>query len=213
MTTTRKPPTARAGAFTGIPPDAHESLVESLRAFVQSYRAGETLLRMGDTSSFFPVILSGAVQATVPRGSSVQIVERFAAGDSFAEAIVVGGTPSPVDISALTDSNILQIPAKRIATSTNPWAAPLNANLMQEMSKKLVHLSARLNLLTEPRLRNRILMHLESLPVADRVARLPFSRQEWADYLGVNSKALLRELRRMQDDGLIAIDKRNVTLL
>jgi len=205
--------TARAAAFSGIPPEEHEPLLEALRAFVQRYRAGEVLLRLGDRSSFFPLVLSGSVQAIVPRGASIQIVERFTTGESFAEAVVVGGSVSPVEISALTDSAILQIPAQRIPSSTNPWAATLNANLMREMSKKLVHLSVRLNLLTEPRLRNRILMHLESLPVRSGAVFLPFKRQEWADYLGVNSKALLRELRRMQDDGVIAIDKRRIVLL
>lgn len=206
-------PTTRAVIFEGIPADKHASLLESLRAFTQNYRSGEVLLRRGDTSTFFPVVLSGSVQAVVPRGLSIQIVERFGPGESFAEAVVVGGTASPVEISALANSTILQIPAQRIATSMNPWAARLNANLTREMSKKLVHLSERLNLLTEPRLRSRILLHLETLVAHDRIVQLPFKRQEWADYLGVNVKALLRELRRMQDDGLIVIDKRRITLI
>lgn len=205
--------TRSSPAFAGIPDEVHEALLENLRALVQPYRRGDVLLRIGDTSTFFPVVLSGTVQATVPRGSSVQIVERFGVGDSFAEAVVVSGTASPVEISALADSVVLLISAQRLASSTHPWAARLQANFTQEMSKKLVHLSVRLNLLTEPRLRNRILMSLEDLPEQpDGSLELPFSRLEWADYLGVNSKALLRELRRMQDDGAIGIDGRIVRL-
>lgn len=206
--------TRNSPAFAGIPVDAHEALLESVRAFVQNYRRDEVLLRLGDTSGFFPIVLAGSVQAAVPRGTHTQIVERFGRGDSFAEAVVVGGTASPVEIRALTDSAVLQIPAQRLAASTHPWASRLSANLMQEMSKKLVHLSVRLNLLTEPRLRSRILMHLETLPVQpDGTVHLPFNRQELADYLGVNSKALLRELRRMQDDGVITIDQRRIRVL
>jgi CRP-like cAMP-binding protein len=151
------------------------------------------------------------VQATVPRGAQTQIVERFGRGDSFAEAVVVGGTPSPVEISALSDCSVLLIPSARLSASTHVAAPRLHANLMQEMSKKLVHLSVRLNLLTETRLRNRVLMHLETLPVRpDGTVHLPFNRREWAEYLGANSKALLRELRRMQDEGLIELDKQLV---
>jgi CRP/FNR family transcriptional regulator, dissimilatory nitrate respiration regulator len=206
--------TRRSAVFDGIPPEAHEDLLTALRAFVQTYRRGEILMRVGDTSGFFPVVLSGTVQATVPRGVHHQIVERFGKGASFAEAVVVAGNRSPVEISALTDAAVLKIPARRLSASSHPWAARLNANLVQEMSKKLVHLSVRLNLLGEPRLRNRILMHLETVvPEPDGTLLLPFNRQEWADYLGVNSKALLRELRRMQDDGVLELDKRRLRLL
>ncbi|MFC6356559.1 Crp/Fnr family transcriptional regulator [Luethyella okanaganae] len=200
--------------FAGIPSDAHDTLLEAVRAFVQNYRRGDILLRVGDTSNFFPIVLSGTIQAAAPRGVHNQIVARFGCGESFAEAIVVAGSRSPVDVSALTDSTILQLPAQRIASSKHPWAAQLNANLMHEMSKKLVHLSFRLNLLSEPRMRTRILLHLGILPPQqDGAIHLPFNRQEWADYLCVNSKALLRELRRMQDDRLLAIEKRRIRLL
>lgn len=206
--------TSRSPVFAGIPANVHDSLLESVRAFVRNYRRGKILLRIGDTSGFFPVVLSGSIQAVVPRGMHTQIVERFGRGDSFAEAVVTGRTPSPVEIRALSDSAVLQIPAQRLASSTHPWAAQLNANLMQEMSKKLVHLSVRLNLLTEPRLRSRILMYLETLPTQpDGTVHLPFNRQELADYLGANSKALLRELRRMRDDSVITVDQRRVRLL
>ncbi|WP_448060609.1 Crp/Fnr family transcriptional regulator [Cellulomonas hominis] len=200
--------------FDGIPAELHDALLAELHAFVQSYGQGEVLLRVGGTSGFFPLVLSGSIQATVPRGVHSQIVERFGRGMSFAEAVVVAGSPSPVEISALVDSSILKIPARRLASSDDPWAGRLYANLVQEMSKKIVHLSVRLNLLTEPRLRSRIMMHVESLPVEpDGAVHLPFNRQEWADYLGVNSKSLLRELRRMQDDHVLAIDKRRLLLL
>ncbi|GAA1325844.1 Crp/Fnr family transcriptional regulator [Leucobacter albus] len=203
--------TARSRVFAGVEPAVHGELLAAVQATSQGYRQGEAIIRIGESVSFFPVVLAGSVQATVPRGSNTQIVERFGPGDSFAEAVVVSGGPSPVEITALSDARVLLIHRQRLAAATHAGAAVLQANLMQEMSKKLVHLSVRLNLLSEPRLRSRILMSLEDLGAGGgSQVTLPFGRQEWADYLGVNAKALMRELRRMQDEGLIELDRKTV---
>ena len=42
---------------------------------------------------------------------------------------------------------------------------------------------------------------------------IPFSRQELADYLGVDRSALSGELSKMQKDGLIQFRKNHFTLL
>lgn len=205
--------TRHSPAFAGIPVEQHIEFLESVRALVQPYRRGESIIRIGDTVSFFPIVLSGTVQATVPRGSNLQIVERFGPGDSFAEAVVTSDGASPVEIAALTDCQVLLLHRDRMLKSSHPGAAIVHANLMREMSKKLVHLSVRLNLLSEPRLRSRIMMSLEDLQTEpDGSIVLPFSRQDWADYLGVNAKALMRELRRMQDEELIEIDRKTVRI-
>ncbi|KAM9863666.1 Crp/Fnr family transcriptional regulator [Leucobacter sp. BZR 635] len=206
--------TYRSRVFAGIPREEHAGLLESVRAITQSYRQGEAIIRIGERMSFFPVMLTGAVQATVPRGSNTQIVERFGPGDSFAEAVVMSDGPSPVEIVALTDAEVLLLHRGRLLGASQRGAARLHANLVQEMSKKLVHLSVRLNLLAEPRLRNRILMSLESFGrSSEGEILLPYSRADWADYLGVNPKALMRELRRMQDETLIEVERKRVRLL
>ena len=209
-----EPVTRRSRVFAGVDPGQHGELLTSVQAASQGYRQGESIIRIGETVAFFPVVLAGSVQATVPRGSNTQIVERFGPGDSFAEAVVVSGSASPVEIAALTDARILLIHKQRLVASPHPGAAVVHANLVQEMSRKLVHLSVRLNLLAEPRLRSRILMSLEDIaPDETGSIALPYSRQDWADYLGVNSKALLRELRRMQDEGVITLDRKTVRVL
>ncbi|GAA2846322.1 CRP-like cAMP-binding protein [Leucobacter komagatae] len=214
MATRYETVTRRSRVFAGVDPSLHTDLLAAVRAASQGYRRGDSIIRIGEQVSFFPVVLAGSVQATVPRGANTQIVERFGPGDSFAEAVVVSEGASPVEISALTDARILLIHKERLAASTHPGAAIVHANLMQEMSKKLVHLSVRLNLLAEPRLRSRILMSLDGIaPGDDGEIVLPYSRQDWADYLGVNSKALLRELRRMQDDGLIELAGKTLRVL
>ena len=59
--------------------------------------------------------------------------------------------------------------------------------------------------LTEPQLRRRILLFLRDCreEAGCDYFRLPYSRQEMAEVLGVNRSALSRELGRMQREGLL----------
>ena len=64
-------------------------------------------------------------------------------------------------------------------------------------------------------IRERVLSYLSELAISSGSVHftLPFSRQELADYLGVDRSALSNELSKMQKDGLIAFHKNDFTLL
>ena len=58
------------------------------------------------------------------------------------------------------------------------------------------------------------LAYLRTLPVdADGRVEIPVNRQEWASYLRVADKSLIRELRAMQNDGLLEVDGRHIRVL
>ena len=52
-----------------------------------------------------------------------------------------------------------------------------------------------------------------SLPSVDGEVTLPMNRTALAAYLGVDRTALAREVTRMQEEGLISVNKRRVRLL
>lgn len=201
--------------FAGLDRQALEDLFADVNAVTRRYKKGESVCLAGAEMKYFPVLLQGKVQSSMPRedGTS-QIIARFTPGSSFAEAVPSGVGISPVDIVALEDSWVLQLPAANLRNTTNPNAAIVHANLMAEMAKKVAWLSKKLALLNEPRLRTRVLLYLEGLqPDDDGWLVLPFSRKDWAEYLGANDKALLRELRRMREDGILQDDGKRFRLL
>lgn len=200
--------------FLGIPEEQIDPLLRSVRVTVRTWDKGEVVRHAGDEMDYFGIVLSGSVQASLPQAWREQIVERFGACDSFAEAVPVAFRRTPVTITALEDVRIACIKPTDIAASSHAFAALLQENLTQEMSKKLVHLSRKLAILGEPRLRSRIAMYLAEQPVNDAgEIELVFSYRELADYLGVNSAALSREIGRMQDEGILAVGKRTFKVL
>jgi CRP-like cAMP-binding protein len=47
----------------------------------------------------------------------------------------------------------------------------------------------------------------------DNVIHLPFSKKTWAEYLNVSRPSLYRELKKLDDDQAIEINKNNISIL
>lgn len=201
-------------AFRGIPQEDVEGLLADLGAFERSYGKDFIIFHVGDTLDYFPVLLSGQVKAELVQGDRKQLVSVFNEGESFAEAVPVSLGACPVEVTALTKVLVLCIPADDLQENLDVNARRLHANLMTEMSKKIASLSAKLSLLGEPKLSDRILKYLRALPEeADGSVRVPMKYTELAGYLGVNKASLSRCLRSMEDDGQIVMNKHNITIL
>ena len=200
--------------FSGIPRGEIAGLLDDLKTQMLVCQAGGSIRGAGDALDFYPVILSGSVRATLLQGGENREVARFAPGESFAEAVPAAIRRCPVDIWALEKTVILCISAERLEGSESAWAAKMRDNLAKEMSRKVVHLSQNLRVLGEPRLCDRILAYLRTLPQNDDgVVTVPLSRKDWASYLRVSDKSLIRELRMLADDGVLEVEGRRVRIL
>lgn len=207
-------PLSESPVFAGIPLEERASLIADAKGMLRRYPGGSLVRRAGDGLDFCPVVVSGRVQASLPQGGLDRIVSLFGPGDSFAEAVASSLRRCPVDIRALEDTVLLCIPAAGLRACSHAWASTLHGNLMSEMSKKVLVLSRSLAVLSEPRLSDRVLAYLDTLPRnADGSVTVPFGRREWAACLRVADKSLIRELKVMQDDGVIEVDGRTVRVL
>ncbi len=68
---------------------------------------------------------------------------------------------------------------------------------------------------TEPQARNRILKFITDLYKQQQKSQLKLSitRDELADYLQVDTSTLMRELKKLKNDGIINYDRSNITIL
>ena len=200
--------------FRGIPMKERFDLLKEVDARIVDLEPDQLLRRAGDALDFYPVVIEGSVLSSMPQGGQDRPVAHFGPGESFAEAVPATRKYAPVNICAQEPTRILCIPAKQLEACTNPHAFLVRENLSAEMSKKIGVLTKTLSVVGEPRLSDRILAYLRTLPVdADGRVEIPVSRQEWASYLRVADKSLIRELRAMQNDGLLEVDGRHIRVL
>jgi CRP-like cAMP-binding protein len=96
-----------------------------------------------------------------------------------------------------------------------PCHTQLRRNLLQEASEKFWALRQRLNYLSEPSLRARILLFLrdEQKKAGTALFTIPYNREKLAEFLAVNRSALSRELSRLQEDGVIEYYRNSFRLL
>lgn len=142
--------------------------------------------------------------STRTRGSS------FGEGRGLRRAAQLGGDPGPSRRRAccfFLRSCILD-------HGGDPDVVRVMANLLMEISAKFANLNRKNHLLTEPRLRNRLLICFNGLtPAPNGIRIMPFGQKELAQYLNVNRSALNRELSRMKEEGVIEMDGRAVRIL
>ena len=89
------------------------------------------------------------------------------------------------------------------------------ARLLTLAARKNLALSERIFCTSPKHIRERVSVYLagQSARAGSRRFRIPYDRQQMADYLGVERTALSKELSKMRADGLIAFRKNEFTLL
>ena len=71
----------------------------------------------------------------------------------------------------------------------------------------------RLRILSYKNLRSRFVYYLMEHRTSASIALLEHNQVQLADYLGVTRPALSKEINKMVKEGLVSVDKREVTLL
>ena len=205
--------------FRGMSEDDVEQLLTCLGAVRRSYKKGETILAEGQPAESVGVVLSGRVLiacADVWGGNSV--LGHAGPGEVFAEAYAcVPGEPLLISVQAAEDTAVLFLRVGRVLTTCSSacaFHAALVRNLLTVCAQKNLALSRRI-LHTGPKsIRGRLMSYFSECAkkAGSGVFELPYTRQQLADYLGVDRSAMCSELSAMRRDGLIRCEKRRVEI-
>lgn len=208
---------ANSDIFRGIEGEQLAALLEVMRARVLRFAKGETIYRVGDEVLESALVLEGTVivEASDAEGDETNM-NMLRRGDEFGAYIALSGdTRSPMHVYAGTRCAILMYDLLAVSASLarNEDEAKLVNNLLVSFAGKCVDLYQKVRIYGKKRIRERVRLYLMSLQPHEDEVILPMNRTALAAYLGVDRTALARELSRMQEEGLIAMDKRHVRLL
>lgn len=203
--------------FRGIGDDAVISLLEEAQARVSEYGKGELILSYGDHVSRMGIVLEGMVTIEVDEASGDKInMNMMGPGNEFGGFHVVSGhTHSWMSIYAGSRCRIMYLDVLSICNSQTHTADEwqLMNNLMVIFSNKCVELYQRVRLYGQKRVRLKLRTYLIELAGEDDEVVLPMNRTQLASFLGVERTAMAREMARMQQEGIIAVNKRRIQLL
>jgi len=206
--------------FYGLTETELSSLLGCLSAKQARYDKNAFVFHAGDPAESVGVVLSGAVHILrEDYWGNRKILARIEAGGLFGEAFACAEVDRlPVAVAAAEDCAVLFINCKKLLV---PCAAAcgFHANTVKNLARILAEKNAallqKLEYVTQPSTRERLLSYLseQARITGRREFEIPFNREELADYLSVERSAMSAELSRMRRDGLVAYNKNHFELI
>lgn len=206
--------------FHGIGDADIVSMLDCFEAEFRSYGKEERILKEGNTATKFGIVLSGMAQIVrVDYYGNRNILTNIEAAEIFGESFACAGIQMmPVDVTAIGDTKVVLMDARRIMTTCNRGCAFHNQliyNLLKVVARKNLVFHEKLEVTSGRSTREKLMTYL--LLQAKKKNRteitIPYDRQELADYLEVDRSGLSAEISKLRKEGILECRKNQFRLL
>lgn len=204
--------------FHGLREAQIREMLPCLSTRQSRFRRGQFLLRAGDRVAFAGILLSGEAEVLQEDfWGNRNLLAAVGPGDLFAEAFACAHAVSPVSVLCKTDGSVLYLNVRAVFSPCEKACAQhkaLSQNLIRVLAEKNMQLNEKAGFLSQRTTREKLLAYLsaQARRAGSASFRIPFDRQQLADFLSVNRSAMSAELSRMQREGLLCADRSSFTL-
>ena len=205
--------------FYNISNQEVEAMIHCFQMRRSSFDSGRTIRAYGTGQEEVGVVLKGAaVLVRLDYAGTRTILERLEPGGVFGEALAF--TPSLGDcVEVVSDggTDVLFMEYSHIMKRCEKACvhhSKLVQNMFQLVAGQTQRLSRRVEVLSRRSIREKLLCYF-SICAQDAKAdtfTLPFTLSALADYISADRSAMMRELKKMREQGVVSVDGRKVTL-
>ena len=193
-----------------------EEIIREISFRIVDFKKNEILFFEGDDCSSIGIVLDGEVNVNkgVTIGKKVNIT-KIKPGDMFAEALVFSENHRfPATIEAALDSKVLFISRENIIKMCSKYPG-LIERFMGILSTKISMLNNKVSLLSMKSIRQKILFYMTKESKRDKngCVSIKITKQELAQRIGVERPSLSRELLKMQEERLIIMDGKKISVI
>ena len=179
------------------------------------FSKGETVHNQKDECIQADVVLEGGLVAySLSQNGSENTAFHFAKGSLIGANLLFGDMNLyPMNIYCTEDSVILRIDRTQVEQLLHDVRFAMN--FIKSISQNSQGMNQRLALYTQKSLRDNLMVYLEaqSTDQGSKEVLLPISKKQLADYLGVQQQSLFRVFKNLEDDGVLRVENRRITLL
>ncbi|HVU47523.1 MAG TPA: Crp/Fnr family transcriptional regulator [Terracidiphilus sp.] len=207
-----------ASLFSNL--SSEELRLLAAHAVRKSYAQGELLFSEGDACKGLHIIVSGKLRIFKSSASGrEQVLAVEGPGGSVAELPVFDGAPYPASVSAVENSQILFISRSdfRGFCLAHPEVALKMLAVVGARLRRLVGIIEELSFTTVRQRLASVLVRLaqtEGKRTEQGIEiQLPGTHQELAHQLGTVRELVSRNLMRLQAEGLVQVEARNISVL
>ena len=208
-----------AALFSGISDEELAAMLSCLGARIGTFPKGSRLLRAGEAVEEVGLVLAGSVlivQEDIWGNRS--ILSKTGPRQTFAEVFACApGAVLNVSVEAESTMTVMFLHIRRVlgvCPSACSYHSQFIRNLLGELAEKNLRLNEKLTHMGQRTTRAKLMPYFSAEALRRGVYEfdIPFSRQQLADYLGVERSGLSVELGKMRDEGLLDFHKSHFLL-
>lgn len=206
--------------FDGINENDKDAMLRCLDIKEKSYEKGDTVFRRGGYLSSVGVVQNGSVHMVKDDfWGNRSILGEASPGQMFGEVYAcMPGKKLEVDVIAAEKTDVLFLDMQRILTvcsSACEFHTRLIHNLLTILAEKNLMLTHKIEHMAQKNTRDKLLSYLsmEAEKSGSAEFRIPFNRQQLADYLSVDRSAMSRELSHMKEEGILEYQRNRFRLI
>lgn len=182
---------------------------------IRNYPAGKMLFSAGEAASGLYYVEKGEIRIyrMDSDGREAEVV-RLEAGDILGEAIVFTGNRYPFFAEAVRESRVIFLSRESLFEEIDKVPSSSLA-FLRLLSEKCLTLNRKIESLGMRTIRQRLILFLLARCPGDRkcLVELDLKKGELARKLGTVGETLSRNLRQLQDDGLVRVEGRRIHIL
>lgn len=202
--------------FEGIEEEDIKKMLKCFDAKTRTFKKDRTIVTNIINIKMIGIILEGT--ANVERydyNGNRSIIEKLEKNSVFGE--VFSRLGSDISVIATSDCEVLFIEYEHLIKRCKKgciYHSILTNNVLQLLSKKIVDLNERLEILSKRTIRDKLLSYFELLANNNpkRSFNLPFTYTDLADYLSIDRSAMMREIKNLKEEGFIETSGKKITL-
>jgi CRP-like cAMP-binding protein len=201
--------------FRGMDGNSIESLFQKKIYRLKKYEKGETIAQSHEECDRLMIVIRGSVRGEMTDFSGKTIkIEDIGVPRPLAAGFIFGSNNRfPVDIIANESSELLIIPKETLVVMMQQNNRVLK-NYLDAISSRTQFLSNRIRFLSFKTIREKIAHYILSRTGEGRdTIVLPQSQTNLADFFGVTRPSLARALHELEKEGVIRVERREITLL
>jgi CRP-like cAMP-binding protein len=183
--------------------------------FSGQYAKGATVHRQHDRCAALDVVLSGELVAysLAENGSAVTLFEFKKDGIIGANLLFADGDTYPLNIYATTHCTLLHMTKEAVEALLH--GHDFTMRYIKSLSLNSQGMNRKITMLTQKKLRDNLMDYLrhQALVQGSTDIKLPISKKELADLMGVQRPSLFRELKKMKEEGLIDVSNRLISII
>ena len=205
--------------FQDISNSEVEAMINCFRMRRVRYGPEETIRVYGGSQDVGIVVRGEAELVRFDCAGTRTILERMETGGVFGELLAfTAALGDSLEVVSAGECEVLFMDYPHIMKRCEKACqhhSRLVENLFRLVAEQARRLSRRVEVLSQRSIRDKLrcYFHILCLESGGRTAVLPFSLSTLADYISTDRSAMMRELKKMREDGLIVLEGRRLTVL